>query len=88
MVAEGGGALEPGDGLVAITELRVDVGDADGGPVVAHCVGLERPAQSLGRCAVAARGAPSPDACRRHAAIAGLPLDDVIPLGADMGPGK
>lgn len=31
--------------------------------------------------------APSPEACRRHAALAGLPLDDVIALGADMGPG-
>jgi len=30
--------------------------------------------------------APNPDACRRHAQLAGLPLDDVIPLGADMGP--
>lgn len=30
--------------------------------------------------------APDPEACRRHATIAGLPLDDVIPLGPDMGP--
>lgn len=30
--------------------------------------------------------APSPEACRQHAAIAGLPVDNVIPLGAEIGP--
>ncbi len=30
--------------------------------------------------------APSEEACRRHAAIAGLPLDEVISLGAEIGP--
>lgn len=26
------------------------------------------------------------DACRRHAEMAGLPVDDVIPLGREIGP--
>lgn len=26
------------------------------------------------------------EACRRHALIAGLPVDDVIPLGRELGP--
>lgn len=30
--------------------------------------------------------APNPDACRQHASIAGLPVDEVIPLGAELGP--
>lgn len=30
--------------------------------------------------------APSVDACRRHAEIAGLPVDDVILLGREIGP--
>lgn len=30
--------------------------------------------------------APDAEACRRHATLAGLPLDDVIPLGTDMSP--
>jgi len=28
----------------------------------------------------------SADACRQHASLAGLPLDDVTPLGLEMGP--
>jgi hypothetical protein len=32
--------------------------------------------------------APSADACREHAASAGLPVDDVIPLGMEIGPGQ
>lgn len=31
--------------------------------------------------------APSPEACRRHAKIAGLPVDDVIPVNDEIGPG-
>lgn len=30
--------------------------------------------------------APSAEACRQHAAIAGLPVDEVTPLGAEIGP--
>ncbi len=30
--------------------------------------------------------APNPEACRQHAAIAGLPVDEVIPLGLEIGP--
>lgn len=30
--------------------------------------------------------APNGDACRQHAAIAGLPVDDVIALGGELGP--
>jgi len=30
--------------------------------------------------------APSADACREHARIAQLPVDDVIPLGMEIGP--
>ena len=30
--------------------------------------------------------APSPDACRRHAEIASLPVDDVIEVGDEFGP--
>jgi hypothetical protein len=30
--------------------------------------------------------APDADACRQHAAIAGLPVDQVVPLGAEIGP--
>jgi hypothetical protein len=30
--------------------------------------------------------APDPDACRRHAALAELPVDDVVPLGKEIGP--
>ncbi len=30
--------------------------------------------------------APSDEACREHAAVAGLPVDNVIPLGAEIGP--
>lgn len=30
--------------------------------------------------------APNPEACRRHAQIAGLPVDDVIPVGDEIGP--
>ena len=26
------------------------------------------------------------DACRQHARVAGLPLDDVVPLGLEIGP--
>lgn len=32
--------------------------------------------------------APDTDACREHAARAGLPVDDVIPLGMEIGPGQ
>jgi len=31
-------------------------------------------------------GAPSADACREHARRAGLPVDEVIPLGMEIGP--
>ncbi|HEV8660550.1 MAG TPA: DUF4242 domain-containing protein [Thermoanaerobaculia bacterium] len=30
--------------------------------------------------------APSADACRRHAKIAGLPVDEVISVGEEIGP--
>jgi len=30
--------------------------------------------------------APSVEACRKHSAIAGLPVDDIIPLGLEIGP--
>jgi hypothetical protein len=30
--------------------------------------------------------APSIDACRQHAKLAGLPVDDVVPLGHEIGP--
>lgn len=30
--------------------------------------------------------APSADACRQHARIAGLPVTDVVPLGTEIGP--
>ena len=30
--------------------------------------------------------AASADACRQHAELAGLPVDDVIPLGLEIGP--
>lgn len=30
--------------------------------------------------------APSADACREHAQLSGLPVDDVIPLGLQIGP--
>ncbi|MGI9068855.1 MAG: DUF4242 domain-containing protein [Pyrinomonadaceae bacterium] len=32
--------------------------------------------------------APNADVCREHAASAGLPVDDVIPLGMEIGPGQ
>ena len=32
--------------------------------------------------------APRADACREHAASAGLPVDGVIPLGMEIGPGQ
>ncbi|MEK6283703.1 MAG: DUF4242 domain-containing protein [Acidobacteriota bacterium] len=32
--------------------------------------------------------APSADACREHAASSGLPVDDVIPLGMEIGPSQ
>jgi len=32
--------------------------------------------------------APSADACREHANRAGLPLDEVIPLGLELGPSQ
>ena len=31
--------------------------------------------------------APNPEACREHAARADLPIDDVIPIGMEIGPG-
>jgi hypothetical protein len=31
--------------------------------------------------------APNEDACRRHAQIAGLPVDDVYSVGDEIGPG-
>lgn len=30
--------------------------------------------------------APNADACRAHARIAGLPVDDVVALGSEIGP--
>lgn len=30
--------------------------------------------------------APDAETCRKHAALAGLPVDDVIPLGREIGP--
>lgn len=30
--------------------------------------------------------APSAEVCREHAELAGLPVDDVIPLGLEIGP--
>jgi hypothetical protein len=30
--------------------------------------------------------APNPDACRQHAQLAGLPVDDVIPVQDEIGP--
>ena len=30
--------------------------------------------------------APSADACRQHAKVAGLPVDEVVPLGLEVGP--
>ena len=30
--------------------------------------------------------APDAASCRQHAALAGLPVDDVIPLGREIGP--
>ena len=32
--------------------------------------------------------APTPEACRQHAALAELPVDEVIPLGLEIGPGS
>ena len=32
--------------------------------------------------------APSAEACREHATRAGLPLDEVIPIGMEIGPGQ
>ena len=32
--------------------------------------------------------APSADACREHAQLAQLPVDDVIPIGMELGPGQ
>jgi len=32
--------------------------------------------------------APSAEACRQHAELAGLPVDDVIPLGMEIGPSQ
>ena len=31
--------------------------------------------------------APTGDACRTHAELAGLPVDDVVSLGLEIGPG-
>jgi uncharacterized protein DUF4242 len=30
--------------------------------------------------------APTPQACREHAALAGLPVDEVFPIGQEIGP--
>jgi hypothetical protein len=30
--------------------------------------------------------APSAEACREHARVAGLPVDEVVPLGMEIGP--
>jgi uncharacterized protein DUF4242 len=32
--------------------------------------------------------APNAETCREHAKKAGLPVDDVIPLGMEIGPGS
>jgi hypothetical protein len=32
--------------------------------------------------------APHSEACREHAKRAGLPVDEVIPVGMEIGPGK
>ena len=32
--------------------------------------------------------APSAESCREHATRAGLPLDEVIPIGMEIGPGQ
>ena len=32
--------------------------------------------------------APNADACREHAAMAGLPVDDVIAIGMELGPNQ
>jgi len=32
--------------------------------------------------------APNAEACRTHAELAQLPVDDVIPLGLELGPGR
>jgi hypothetical protein len=32
--------------------------------------------------------APNADACRRHAQIAGLPVDDVMQIGQEIGPAQ
>ena len=32
--------------------------------------------------------APNAEACREHAELAGLPVDDVIPLGMEIGPSQ
>lgn len=32
--------------------------------------------------------APSAEACREHARLAELPVDDVIPIGMELGPGQ
>lgn len=32
--------------------------------------------------------APDADTCREHAKAAGLPVDEVIPLGLEIGPGQ
>lgn len=32
--------------------------------------------------------APSAEACREHARRAGLPVDEVVPLGMEIGPGQ
>jgi hypothetical protein len=32
--------------------------------------------------------APSEQACREHAALAALPVDDVLPLGMEIGPAQ
>lgn len=30
--------------------------------------------------------APNPDALREHASLAGLPVDEVVPIGMELGP--
>lgn len=30
--------------------------------------------------------APDAEACRRHAEVAGLPVDEVVPIGIEIGP--
>ena len=32
--------------------------------------------------------APSVEACREHSMLVGLPVDEVIPLGMEIGPGQ